>query len=117
MVALDKVGSEPSSREEELADVVKISKKMLALARAGEWLEVVTLEERREVLLKNIFTPNIALSLKPDFIRSKIEQVLNYDQQLTLLAKDAQQEIVSAVEYLAKSRQGINQYHQNQELG
>lgn len=117
MVSLDTVGAKLSSPEAACADVVEISKKMLTLARAGEWLEVVTLEEQREALLKSIFAPDASLSLKPEFIRSKIEQVLNYDQQLALLAKAAQQEIVSAVEYLAKSRQGINQYHQNQELG
>lgn len=116
MGTLDKVGSEPAPAEAAFVDLLDVSKKMLELARAGEWLEVVTLEEQREGLLKAIFTPAPPSDLKPEFIRNKIEQVMDYDRQLALLAKVAQQEIVSALEHLTKSRQGISEYHQNQDL-
>lgn len=110
---MDKSDSKSPSAEAAFADVVEISKKMLARARSGEWQEVVTLEQQRETLLKNISTPNV----KSAIIHSHIEQVLICDQQVTKLAKNAQQEIVSALEHLTKSRQGIDQYSQNQELG
>jgi hypothetical protein len=102
--------------EESLVELLDVSKKMLELARAGEWLEVVTLEEQREVMLKNIFESEHAAHLKPEFIRNKIEQVMSCDQQLVVLAKAAQQEIVLAVGHLAKSRHGLSEYHQNQDL-
>ncbi|MBI3771276.1 MAG: flagellar protein FliT [Gammaproteobacteria bacterium] len=116
MDVVPNTGSIQGSSEQALANALQISREMLELARTGEWPQVIALEERRGLLLQGILSSAHASLIRPAHLREKLEALVAYDEALMSLAREAQQEIISALEQLGKSRQGVSRYHENQML-
>lgn len=89
---------------------------MLMLAREGEWSQVIELELKRKESLNSFFAVFHGVEIERDIVKATLEQVQESDRQLLALAKNAQQDIATALSMLGRSRQCIEQYHQNQDL-
>jgi len=85
-----------SDRTRQLAEIIGLSKEMLAKARDHDWERVTELEVVRKTLVVNCFQQSTAGQDVPE-VAAAIQEILRLNQDVSELGRQYQEELVGEI--------------------
>jgi len=99
-----------NSFDDNLAQAIDLSHRIIALGREGQWDQVPDLDEQRLRLLKTLFAEQTPASRRDEF-RTQIETLLRLNDEAVAICAQARRDSMASSRAAKRGQQAISAYH------
>jgi len=99
-----------TSFDDNLAQAIDLSHRIIDLGKTGQWDQVPDLDERRLQLLKTLFADEASASRRAEF-KTQIETLLRLNDEAVAICAQARRDSMASSKAAKRGQHAINAYH------